>query len=55
LGVLGNFGEVVNRIYTISGVETPTPTATVTPSLTPRRPPSATPTITPRVTNTPFP
>ena len=41
LGVMGSFGEVVNRIYTINGVETPTPTPSPTASITPV--PSATP------------
>jgi len=47
LGLLGGFGEVVERIYTIAGVQTatpavpltstPAPTATVTPTPTPTR------------------
>lgn len=41
LGIMGNFGEVVNRIYTINGIETPTPTVSPTPTITPK--PSATP------------
>jgi cytoskeletal protein RodZ len=36
LGVMGNFGEVVDRIYTINGVETPTPTPSPTPTITPK-------------------
>ncbi len=67
LGLMGSFGEVVNRIYTINGVETPTPTASPTPSITPKpsitpRPsptlrPSSTPrpSITPRPSLTPTP
>jgi cytoskeletal protein RodZ len=39
LGLMGNFGEVANRIYTAEGVVTPTPvvppTATPTPTSTP--------------------
>ena len=35
LGVMGNFGEVVYRIYTINGVETPTPTPSATPTISP--------------------
>lgn len=52
LGILGNFGEVVNRIYTINGVETPTPTPSPTPSNTPRVQPSPSPTLTPSSTPT---
>jgi cytoskeletal protein RodZ len=52
LGVLGNLGEVVDRIYTVNGVETPTPTASPTPSATPRRQPSQTPTATLPATET---
>ncbi len=55
LGVLGSFGEVVNLIYTLNGVETPTPTPSPTPTITPRRSPTPTATITPRVTNAPLP
>jgi cytoskeletal protein RodZ len=46
LGVMGNFGEVVNRLYTVNGVETPTPTPSSTPTITPK------PSITPRPTST---
>lgn len=55
LGVLGSFGEVVNRIYALDGIQTPTPTASPTPSITPRWSPTPTPTITPLITNTPLP
>lgn len=55
LGVLGSFGEVVNRIYTLNGVETPTPTPSPSPTITPRQSPTPSPTITPPVTNTPVP
>lgn len=55
LGVMGSFGEVVNRIYTVNGIETPTPTPSPTPSVTPRQSPSPTPTLTPLVTITPSP
>ena len=53
---MGNFGEVIDRLYTVEGVATPT--------ATPRRPhahaeltatPSTTPTITPSITRTPTP
>ena len=59
LGVLGTFGEVVERIFSIEGIQTATPgllptsttlpTNTPTPSGTPvRRTPSPTPTATPK-------
>jgi cytoskeletal protein RodZ len=41
LGVMGNFGEVVRRVFTLEGIQTPTPTITHTPTATPR--PSRTP------------
>ena len=57
LGLMGNFGEVVDRLYTAAGVATPTstpaPTRTPTPNITAT--PSTTPTITPSVTKTPKP
>lgn len=50
LGLMGGIGEVINRVYLISGVVTPTatvpPTATNTPVTTPTLTPSATPTAT---------
>ncbi|MGB9672498.1 MAG: helix-turn-helix domain-containing protein [Anaerolineales bacterium] len=46
LGVMGNVGEVLTRIYTLEGVAAPTPTVTLTPTSTPR------PSITPRPTST---
>jgi len=55
LGILGNFGEVVNRIYTVNGEETPTPTASPTPSITPRPSRTLRPSATPRPTSTPRP
>ncbi|PWH14370.1 MAG: hypothetical protein DDG60_08090 [Anaerolineae bacterium] len=55
LGVLGSFGEVVNRIYTLNGVETPTPTPSPTGTATPRRSPTPTATRTPVITDTPTP
>lgn len=55
LGLMGNFGEVIDRLYTAEGVATPTstqpPTRTPTPIETPT--PSMTPTVTPSVTRTP--
>ncbi len=53
-GVMGNFGEVVDLIYTAKGIVTPTatprPTATASPNVTPT--PSQTPTSTPTATGT---
>ncbi len=57
LGLMGNFGEIIDRVYTSEGVATPTftpqPTATATskvtatPSGTPTEEPTSTPTPTP--------
>jgi hypothetical protein len=51
LGLLGNVGEVVNRVFTISGIVTPTatipPTPTNTLPVTSTLTPTATPTTTP--------
>ncbi|MCX6078167.1 MAG: helix-turn-helix domain-containing protein [Chloroflexi bacterium] len=58
LGLMGNFGEVVDRIYTTNGVETPTltpsPTASITPvpSRTPRPSPTSRPSPTKKPTST---
>ena len=41
LGVLGVYGEVVNRVFTTDGLLLPTPTITSTPTITPE--PSPTP------------
>jgi cytoskeleton protein RodZ len=35
LGVMGNFGQVVDRVFTQEGIETPTPTITPTSTKTP--------------------
>ncbi len=51
LGVMGNFGEVVDRLYTINGVETPTPTSS--PTVTPTERFQKTPTVTRTITSTP--
>ena len=51
-GVMSNPGQVANRIYTIDGVQTPTPTISPTPTNTPRVQPSATPTVTPTLSPT---
>lgn len=54
LGMMGNFGEVVDRLYTVEGVATPTstppPTNTPTPKVTatPSETPTRTPTLTPK-------
>lgn len=57
MGLLGGVGEVVNVLYTVSGVMTPTltpsPTATLTPVVTPSRTPTITPV--PSATRTPSP
>jgi len=42
LGTLGTFGEAVQRVYTVHGMQTPTPTITHTPA-----PDTVTPTLTP--------
>jgi hypothetical protein len=42
MGVLGTFGQVVDRIYTVQGILNPTPTITRTPTTVPR----VTPTVT---------
>jgi cytoskeletal protein RodZ len=57
LGLMGNFGEVIDRLYTVTGVATPTSTAQPTRTPTPKTTatPSLTPTITPSVTRTPTP
>jgi len=52
LGLLGRFGEVVDRVFTISGVQTPTPTVSPTPTITPTPTRTPTPTITPSPTAT---
>jgi cytoskeletal protein RodZ len=57
LGLMGGFGEVVDRVYTVSGVVTATstqpPTATATPfiTLTPSQTPTRGPTLTPTPTS----
>ncbi|MBE0672758.1 MAG: DUF4115 domain-containing protein [Anaerolineales bacterium] len=54
LGLMGGIGEVVSRVYLISGVATPTatipPTPTNTPLVTPTFTPTSTPTATPTIT-----
>jgi cytoskeleton protein RodZ len=46
LGPMGLFGQVVYRVYTLDGVQTPTPTITLTPTATPRPNLTALPVIT---------
>lgn len=53
LGVLGIIGEVVNRVYTVEGIATPTPSPTPTASPTPRASPTPSPTVTGALTPTP--
>ncbi|MFZ6031080.1 MAG: helix-turn-helix domain-containing protein [Chloroflexota bacterium] len=50
LGVLGSLGEVIERTFTVSGVQLPTPTITPTPL-----PPTATEPVTPTPTGTALP
>jgi cytoskeleton protein RodZ len=45
LGILGAFGEVINYVITVNGVQTPTPTITLSPTATGT--PEVTPTPTP--------
>jgi hypothetical protein len=53
LGLMGNFGEVIDRVYTSKGVVTPTstqaPTLTATPNIsaTPTQTSTTTPSVTP--------
>ena len=47
LGTLGAFGDVVDVIYTLSGLQTPTPTVTPTPTRTPRVTRTPSPTLNP--------
>lgn len=47
LGIIGLYGEVVHQVYTLQGIQSPTPTMTMTPTTTAR------PSRTPRVTATP--
>ncbi len=55
LGLLGNVGEVITRIYTLEGVAAPTSTVTLTPTATPRPSLTPRPTLTQRPTATPRP
>jgi cytoskeleton protein RodZ len=51
LGILGDYGEIINFVITASGVQTPTPTITLTPTNTV----TPTGTQTPEITQTPAP
>ena len=53
-GLMGSFGQVVDRIYTVQGVFTPTATLPPTPTPSPNvtATPSVTPTPTPSATAT---
>jgi hypothetical protein len=57
LGLMGNFGEVIDRVYTSKGVVTPTSTLAPTPTSTPNisATPTQTSTPTPSVTPSPKP
>jgi len=55
LGLMGNFGEVIDRVYTVQGAVTPTPTKPPTPTITTTPTITQTPTRTPTVTPTPKP
>ncbi len=48
-GLLGGFGQIVDVVYTMQGIRTPTATITITPTATQRIPS----TLTPSVTSTP--
>lgn len=53
LGLMGGTGEVINRVYLISGVVTPTATIPPTPTNTPLTTPTLTPSVTPTATGSP--
>jgi len=55
MGLLGNFGEVVDYIYTAEGILTPTPPAPPTATATPKESPTPSPTPSPTRTPTPEP
>ncbi len=56
-GLMGNFGDVVDRVYTAAGAVTPTSTQPPTPTFTPKitTTPSQTPSRIPTITPTPKP
>jgi hypothetical protein len=53
LGLMGGVGEVVSRVYLVSGVATPTATLPPTPTNTPLVTPTFTPSVTPTPTSPP--
>jgi len=55
LGLMGNAGEVISRVYLITGVATPTATISPTPTNTLPASLTPTPTLTPVLTPTPVP
>jgi cytoskeletal protein RodZ len=55
LGLMGNMGEVISRVYLITGVATPTATIPPTPTNTPLVTITPTPTLTPTFTAPPSP
>jgi cytoskeleton protein RodZ len=55
LGLMGNIGEVVSRVYLLSGVAVPTPTISPTPTNTLPATITLTPTLTPEFTPTVMP
>jgi len=55
LGLMGNAGEPVSRVYLINGVATPTATVSPTPTHTPLTTNTPTPTLTPSFTPPPSP
>jgi cytoskeletal protein RodZ len=55
LGLMGTFGQVVNNLYSGTGITTPTPLPTLTPTITPTPTNTVPPTATSRFTATPVP
>jgi hypothetical protein len=53
LGLMGELGQVITRLFTREGAITPTPTETGTPTLSPTQTRTPTPSRTPRITTTP--
>ena len=55
LGLMGNFGQVIDNVYTAQGVATPTGTPPPTSTPTPITTPTLTPTVTPTPSKVPTP
>ncbi len=55
LGLMGRFGQAVTRVYTLNGVQTPTPSPSPTPTATPPETATPSPTVTPTPTPTTLP